>query len=338
VAACVEASAVVVFAGVARPVVFGCAVPAPLVAAVFASSGAGAAIEVASEASVAPAALVGTAACEDADAAMAAAADCLVAVVAAVTSAVAFAVAPPAAVAAEAPIPGSACGVAGAVAAPVTTAALAAMAAAAIASGLAAESPGPFVAVAAVSVVTTVTGMTAATAFCVVATVPVVGVAVDGSDDVLSLEEDLSVDLVSVALLWPILPSLRAEPSALPLAAASPVTAFGSVASPGLVVWSLELLAEVWSAAATLRDGALSAGAAALSLLDRCGEGAGAGGWLEVSMEVLASTSAAKLLLACVASYRAGFGGGAWKDTPPVTSDVTLTTVGLFTHQTCGFL
>jgi hypothetical protein len=56
-----------------------------------------------------------------------------------------------------------------------------------------------------------------------------------------------------------------------------------------------------------------------------------------VSLGVLASTSAAKLVLACAASNRAGFGGAAWKDTLAVTSDVTLTTVGLITIKTCGF-
>jgi hypothetical protein len=55
-----------------------------------------------------------------------------------------------------------------------------------------------------------------------------------------------------------------------------------------------------------------------------------------LSLGALASTSAAKLLLACAASKRAGFGGAAWKDTPAVTSDVTLTTVGLFAIKLVG--
>jgi len=72
-------------------------------------------------------------------------------------------------------------------------------------------------------------------------------------------------------------------------------------------------------------------------LPDRRGLGAGAGaGTLSLGVPALASTSAAKLLLACAASKRAGFCGAAWKDTPAVTSDVTLTTVGLFTIKLVG--
>jgi hypothetical protein len=200
---------------------------------------------------------------------------------------------------------------------------LAAMAAAAIASGAVALPDGGVAAGEFVGA--DVTGIATATGFGVVADGAAGWPKAAGSGVEAFSEDGFSGDFAAPALAKPDFVRDRWTASAL-------AEALASEACWAAAFLPVESLLAVRSAAAALREPALSGAAAALS----DGRGAADGGCavgaaesLPVSAGMLESTSVPKLSLLCEASGRAGFGAAVWKDMLVAASDVTLYTGGL---------